>query len=463
MRLQKTALGELSRGLRTHVLVAATERRHKAEPTSYTIERLHFNPWEGQVEVIEAVGAAFAGTGPREIAVHSGNGCGKTSISAAAALYAYDMHRAVVLTTAPTGRQVRELLWREIHAHCHRASPKIPGRILTVTAQRSPKNWMIGFSTDDQQNIQGFHAENLLIVVDEANGFPDELFEAIDGNVTGDRSVLLMIGNPLVPMGRFYDACQSTDGSVKVIHLSGLDHPNVVSGTEQIPGAITKRWVEERARKWGENSMLYRARVLGLFPDHATDSFWTPSDVQAMIDRPRRRDPNGPVVVSIDCAKFGDDQTSLGLMQGGVVLARKSLAKSSTKDIVRAAYQLHERPDLFVVDDCIGTGVTDMLRQDGRNVHAFDGSTKPVSLEDDIVFANCRAEAYWLTAHVSGSICLDDDPCWLHQLPRIKYFFRQDMKLAVESKDRIKKRLGRSPDDADMLVMNLWAQIRLCT
>lgn len=323
---------------------------------------------------------------------------------------------------------------------------------------------ILGFSTDDQQNIQGFHAPILLVIVDEANGFPDDLYEAIDGNITGQRSVLMMIGNPLVPVGRFYDACETTDGSVEVIHLDALEHPNVTSGEEGIPGAVTLKWVEDKRQRWGEHHMLYQARVRGLFPSHALDTFWTPTEVRAMVDRPLAQE-GGPKVVSIDAARFGDDAAVVLAMDGGRVVAHKQFPKSDTRIIVNGALAVMQFVDLYVVDDCIGTGVADKLNEMGKHVHSFNGAKKPWGEpSDDIEFGNCRAEAYWLASRVSEAVSLDDDPCWEHQLPRIKYFFQpSSQRLFVEPKEKLKKALGRSPDDADALVMNLWAQVRLLT
>ena len=439
-----------------------------ADASAYVEERLKFRPWAGQRRVMDAVGQALAGTGPTTIAVHSGNGVGKTSISAAAALYAYEQYRAAVVTTAPTGRQVRELLWKEIHGHCRRAKVsgrRVPGRFLTVKAERSPgsKNMILGFSTDNQQNIQGFHAPVLLVIVDEANGFPDDLYEAIDGNITGARSVLMMIGNPLVPVGRFYDACETKDGSVAVVHLDALDHPNVRYGEERIPGAVTKRWVDDKLARWGEHHMLYQARVRGLFPQHALDTFWTPAEVRAMIGREVQA--GGPSVVSIDAARFGDDAAIILAMEGGRVTGHKQYPMSDTRTIVHGALEIAGSPDMYIVDDCIGTGVADKLTELGKTVHSFNGAKKPWGgTDDDLEFGNCRAEAYWLASRVSEQVCLDEDPCWEHQLPRVKYFFQPStQKLFVEGKDKLRKDMGRSPDDADALAMNLWAQIRLLT
>lgn len=467
--LVETFSNSLVTQLKERVAAAKVDLRHTRYPAAYCRERLHFNPWKGQRDILNAVRDAFTGAKANRIAVHSANSVGKTSISACVALWAYDLLRAVVVTTAPTGRQVRELLWKEIHNRKLHATPRLPGRILNVKAHRSPKNWMLGFSTDEQQNIQGFHADRLLIIVDEANGFPEDLFEAIQGNITGEASVLLMIGNPLVPSGTFFEACQVTDGTVQVVHLDGLDHPNVRRGREIIKGAITKKWADDRRMKWGEKSTLYQARVRGKFPDHALDSFWTPADVKRMLARIPER-VCGPNVLSIDCARFGDDQASLDHMIGSTLIQRKNLPQSSTNDIVRVAtgMDVNDQIELYVVDDCLGSGVVDKLREMGKPVHAFNGGESAYGgSDDDVRFANCRAEAYWLAAQVSERVSLLADSVdaadWMQQLPAVRYGFTPKGAIQVEKKEQIKKRINRSPDDADALVMNLWAQIRLCT
>lgn len=149
----------------------------------------------------------------------------------------------VVLTTAPTERQVKELLWREIRYAHKRSLSNLPGKITTLKLDISEKHYALGFSTDDINRIAGFHGVRLLYVIDEANGFPEELFEAVDGVLSGQDSKLVMFSNPINPVGRFFESFR--DGKTKTYTLSCLDHPNVVSGKNIVPGAVTKKWVED--------------------------------------------------------------------------------------------------------------------------------------------------------------------------------------------------------------------------
>src|SRR5262249_43805105 len=157
----------------------------------------------------------------------------------------------------------------------------------------------MGLSTDEPVRFQGFHAENLLVVLDEACGVPEEIWDAVEGVCVGGNNRVLAISNPLSPTGRFYSLFKSPRW--KTYTLSALTHPNVVEAVSHIPGAVTREAVEDRLASWCEEEKeetvdssflssslsadavvwqgrryrpngLFRARVLGEFPESATDS-----------------------------------------------------------------------------------------------------------------------------------------------------------------------------------------------
>ena len=75
------------------------------------------------------------------------------------------------------------------------------------------------------------------------------------------------VGNPLEAIGPFYDVFSDPDWFT--LAMSSWDHPNVIEDKIIIPGAVTRKWCEDRLRRWGENSPVYQSRVLGDFPTTA--------------------------------------------------------------------------------------------------------------------------------------------------------------------------------------------------
>jgi len=184
----------------------------------------------------------------------------------------------IAVTTAPTDRQVRELLWREIRNLYNKAPALFAGKLGRTRLELNPKTFAIGLSTDVPEQFQGFHSGNILFVVDEASGVAEDIYEAIEGSMTTGNARLLLIGNPTRRSGTFFEAFHARASLWEQIHISAFDTPNL---SEQdptalekghIPGLPTKEFVQHAAKNWGPKSPLYQIRVLGEFPSHGIDT-----------------------------------------------------------------------------------------------------------------------------------------------------------------------------------------------
>src|SRR5207244_4140745 len=152
-------------------------------------------------------------------------GVGKSWVAASAALWwVYAHHPSLVLTTAPTARQVENLLWAEINRLWHGARRPLPGRCLLTRLAASRQQTALGLSTNEPEKFAGWHCEHLLVIVDEASGIPDRLFEVIQGTLTAAHCRLLLIGNPTRTDGFFF-ASHRSEGWTK-LKISAFDTPN---------------------------------------------------------------------------------------------------------------------------------------------------------------------------------------------------------------------------------------------
>ena len=250
-------------------------------PVAFAREVLGVEPWAKQVEVLTAL------TEGRRVAVKSGNGLGKGFCAAVAVLwFIHTRPDAIVLTTAPTFRQVRHILWRQIRRLYGPAAERLGGRMLDTRWELSDDRYAMGLSADSADQFQGFHSPNVFIVVDEAEGVGDEIYEAIESVMTSAEPLLLLIGNPTTMTGAFRRAFHEEHRIYRNITISALDSPNVQAGRVVIPGLTTPRWVEERREIWGEDNPVYRARVLGEFPDQGENTLLNLSDIEAAVRRP---------------------------------------------------------------------------------------------------------------------------------------------------------------------------------
>ena len=293
---------------------------HCSSPVLFAKEVLGVNLWSKQEEVLEALREH------QRVAVKSGNCLGKGFSAAVAILWflcCYDP--AVVLSTAPTFRQVRHVLWREVHRLYHRAQLSLGGKLLDTRLETSDGRFALGLSADSDEEFQGFHSPNMLIVVDEAEGVEDTIYEAIEAIMTSENCRLLLIGNPTTMSGSFRRAFYEDTGLYHTITISALESPNVKNGRVGIRGLATRRWVDERKKVWGEENPIYQARVLGEFPDQGEDTLIALSWIEAAAKRePVRPDaedasPSDPVVLAVDVARFGSDKSVILRRRGMVV------------------------------------------------------------------------------------------------------------------------------------------------
>ena len=165
-------------------------------PLEFAKDILRVELWSKQEEVLSAL---FEN---RRVAVKSGNGLGKGYCAAVAVLWFLYCHDpAIVLSTAPTFRQVWHVLWRQIRRLYRRAPDVLGGKILDTRWELADDRYAIGLSADTADQFQGFHSPNMLIVVDEAEGLSDEIYEAVEAVMTSASPRLLLIGNPPLSPG----------------------------------------------------------------------------------------------------------------------------------------------------------------------------------------------------------------------------------------------------------------------
>ena len=425
--------------------------------------------WDKQCEVLEAVRRE------RRVAVKSGNGLGKGFTAAVAVLWYLDCHDpGIVLSTAPTFRQVRHVLWRQIHRLHRGARRPLGGTLLDTRWELARDRYALGLSADGADQFQGFHCENVLVVVDEAEGVAEEIYEAVDAVMTSRNPRLLLIGNPTRTDGSFHRAFHEERGIYRAITISALDSPNLRNGEVEIPGLVTAEWVEERRIAWREDSDLYRARVLGEFPQRGEDNLIAMDDIEAAVedsgmDGQDGRDfgfdddpfgvflpgGGGRVVIGVDVARFGSDRSVVLMRRGDAVVSIRTFSRIDTMAVagqVMVAVREH-RPDLVNVDVIgVGAGLADRLREQGVPARDVNVAERP---RRDRTCANLRAEGYRTLAcrFRDRRIRIPRDAELIAELATLRYRYDSLGRLLMEPKDSMKKRGGRSPDKADALML----------
>jgi phage terminase large subunit len=250
----------------------------EGSPTFFVREILGQDPWEMPRRIMAAIARPRA-----RVAVKACHSSAKTHTAAGLTLW-WTANGGIVITTAPTWPQVKTLLWREVAAAYERSRFRLGGKLNTVEWQVGPQQYAIGLSTNEGVNFQGFHGK-VLIVLDEAPGVRPDIFEAIEGIRAGGDVRVLMLGNPTIASGPFYEAFgrerrtwqtspstpspRPTSAGVEhrrlARHPAGrTDHPLLNQNPR--PYLTTRRWVHEKLHTWTEDSPLWQSRVRGQFP-----------------------------------------------------------------------------------------------------------------------------------------------------------------------------------------------------
>ncbi len=424
-------------------------------PVRFASDTLGVTLWSKQEEVLRAVERA------RRVAVKSGNGLGKDFTAAVAVLwYVHSHDPAIVLSTAPTFRQVRHVLWRQIHRLYRNAADTLGGTMLDTRWEVAEDRYAMGLSANDADQFQGFHCENMFVVVDEAEGVAEPIYEAVEAVMTSANPTLLLIGNPTTTSGGFHRAFHRERGIYETITMSALESPNVAQGRIDIPGLTTPAWVEERRAMWGEGSETFRSRIMGEFPDRGEDNLIAISDIDDATypagEVPAATGGYEPVVLGVDVARFGVDRSVIMVRRGDVVVEVQVHhgfpTTATTGQVVASARDNH--PKQMNVDATgIGSGVVDNLAEQGFPVYGFHGSGAP--LEEESVCANLRAEGYWTLARRfrDHRIRIPHDAELIAELASLRYRYNSRGKVLMESKESMKSRGLPSPDKADALML----------
>ena len=321
-----------------------------------------------------------------------------------------------LISTAPTYRQVHDLLWKE-WASCY--SNKLPQLKRGQFNPGEPALWINpetfarGFSPQKKAQsesgqgtdsvFQGYHAKFLTIIIfDEATGIPPQLWAQAEGLMNaGYRVVFVAIGNPTSRNCDFFKKTQ--DRLWKHYKITCFDSPNLkAAGIHSIadikkevetintlddedaldwlssyprpyPFLIDTRWVIEKAIEWGVDHPLFKGKVLGEFPDADSNILISEEDVLRSWDRDQYNVAQEEIgYIGLDVARFGEDKSVLTSMVGNDQQAKKSMAKQDTNQVVGHALNFiadHQKRFPLIknwrlaVDGGFGHGVIDRFME----------------------------------------------------------------------------------------------------
>lgn len=476
-------------------------------PHLFVKDILGCNTWHMQDEIVKSVFKY------KTTAVKTCNAVGKSYIAARIVLtYLTLLPGSVVVTTAPTWRQVTDVLWREIATAVKLSKYKLTTKEVRQAGLDISKDWFaVGLSTKYPENFFGYHADNILVVVDEAGGVPEPIFKGVKAITPNVNARILYIGNPTEASGTFFESFSNTNLPIKRFTISAFDTPNfTVNGirdvddllklytapagieqavwTEEInkrlkipyPALIHPSVVFERYWEWGTDSPAWQSLVMGEFPSQA-DQALIPSHLVTMamnmygVDDETQETyasisgwkiPDGPPEYGQDMARFGSDLNVLTPRRGGWVDKQETWSKT---DLMTSATRILDHIDALDRDTRVniddtgnGGGTTDRLRQlsnesveNNQPVHqyrlvAYNFSSKELMTEaQQKKFHDITSMLYWNLRNqfMKKRIALHYDKDLFNELVGRRWGITPSGKIKVESKDDYKKRTGGKSPD----------------
>ena len=423
----------------------------RKNPQLFFEKTLGIEFWEKQMEITLSVRDNM------RTAVKSCHGSGKTYSAASIALwFLYAFPPAIVIDTAPTGRQVKNQFWREFRRAHTNATRKLGGKLNQTDFTIADDWFALGFSTNATEEgvakFQGWHGQHLLFIIDEGSGVSPFVFQAIEGAMSGGAIVrLLVIGNPNLNTGEFADMFK--DPAVHKMTISAFDTPNLKAGKVVISGLVTPEWVESMRKKYGEDSDIWRVRVIGEFPKGGSDTIISISAVENAINADREEYGDNEFI-GLDPARFGNDNAAFVYRKGNKAKVLEVIPKCDHMELAgKGKRYLMQYPNAILKIDITGAaGIYDRLQEMhsvASRVFAVNTALPAVEPED---YNNIRTEGWddmgnWLRDGI-----LEDHEDW-YELAGPKYKINSKGQKCLESKEDMKKRGVASPNVGDALAL----------
>lgn len=460
------------------------------DPVGWARDCIAWDEGEGLTPYQEDVLAAL----PRErrVAVRGPHGLGKTAQAAICVLWFATTREAAgvdwkVIMTASAWRHLAIYLTPELKKWAKRIRWEAVGRPpfserteLLALNLKLENGAATPVASHKPELIEGAHADSLLYLIDEAKVVPDGTWDAIEGAFSGGRSdapqgelpeaFAFAISTPGPPVGRFYDIHRRAPG------LEDWWVRHVTLEEAIAAGRISRQWAEQRARQWGRDSAMYANRVEGEFHASDEDSVIPLAWVEAAVERWHEWDQAGrpPLegrrFTGVDVARSGGDSTVLA-HRVGVAITHLELhdREDTMRTTARVQAAVGEAGENVPVVDSIGVGggVVDRLRELDVPVLAYTGAAKATGRTRDREwgFFNTRSQAYWrmreLLDPAHGSeVMLPPDDVLVADLTAPMWDTTTGVppKIRVEPKEDLVKRMGRSPDRGDAVVMAFSAE-----
>jgi hypothetical protein len=417
------------------------------------------SPEKWQREVLRTIRDGLPTGKAMRIAVASGHGVGKTALTSWIILWSMATCkdcRGVVTASNEAQLSTRNRAelrkWYELFKG--RGFFKLTATALLSADAASEQTWrcdLLPWNEHRPEAFAGLHNQGrrILVVMDEASVIPPIIWQTLEPIMTDVNTEILWcaFGNPLHSVGPFRECFGRFSHRWTGFHVDARDVS--ISDKEQI-----KQWGEDHA----EDSYFFLTRVRGEFPTASALQFIPNDLIEAAMTRDIERQPNDPLVVGVDVARFGDDCS--------VIYARRGMDARSILPIVSRGMSTDRLEDM-ILDFCsqnrvevifidgagVGGGVVDHLRNRyNLPVEDIQFGGRP-SRGEQVKYAQKRSEMWGAMRDGLKYLAIPRSSELRDQLIGPEFDYNLKGELQLEKKSDMKKRGLASPDIADALAL----------
>jgi len=402
----------------------------------------------------------------RKVAVKSGHGTGKSCVEAIGSLWfltTRPMSRVVL--TAPSARQLYDVLMAEVRMW-YLNSILADFDLFRFTKDKIRINheeyedvWFATcVSVSNPENLSGMHAKDILAIVDEGAGVDSEIFVRLEGVLTTEGAYMVTCGNPSFQSGYFYDIFHEYAEQYSLFTFNCEESENV-----------EQEWIDYMAEKYGKDSNIYKVRVLGEFaPMH--ESIIIDRDALKLCYEREGLEDRSVVYLGIDVSSGESNDLSVISARSGTKELRREKYKLKIKDFFRKTmsiineYSYHYRSVVVNIDT---TGLGFQIGQDLEEAYYYDDtveinrinfSNRAVRNEEygnvftEMIFGfKEKMDTIELYNGLEDSV-LDED------LSARRFTFDFSNRFLAEKKKEIIKRIKRSPDEGDAVLLAFYEE-----
>lgn len=436
-------------------------REWKNSPIAFVKDNIDVTPSEQQLDYLSKVAKS------KRVTIRSGHGTGKDSSTAWVIMWFMCTRAfAKVACTAPTARQLSDILWSELSKWFRKS--KVADEFVIqkdkIFQKDNPKEWWcraISVSAkaskeEQAETLAGLHGDHLLLVVDEASGVNDPVYIPLEGALTQEDNKVVLIGNMTRNQGYFYESHFHPDISRKwtKLHWDSRKSSNV-----------TRDYVEYMLQKYGEESNVFRIRVAGDPPLEDEKTFIPLAWAIQCIDNEIEENEDDPLYLSVDVARYGEDKSIILPRKGYIIKPWTEYQKMSTTELgghVLADFREMEADGIAIDEIGVGAGTLDWLRKIPEARKFVHGVNVALASSNRNRFHRLRDELWWRTREncqyarysFPGSTKVEremsNELC--NELSALFYDFDNNGAYQIESKKAAKLRGIMSPNIADALV-----------